>query len=282
MILLTGATGTIGSATAAALKAAGVPFRVAARSPVKAQTLGVPVVEFDWDRPDTFDRAFAGAERVFLLTPLSDRQPEYATAAVAAAKRAGVRHIVRVSVIGAEAEPGIILSRVHRAAERIIQQSGIAWTMLRPTFYAQNFVNYYGVDPHKNGPVYLPHGQGAASWVDGRDVGEIAARALTETGHEGMAYTLTGGQAVTTADAIGILGAALGRQYEYVDVPDDGAREALRTMGAPDWMVEGFAELHALVKHGYATGVSPAVGDLLRRPPRAFRQYAEDLAAGRA
>ena len=75
--------------------------------------------------------------------------------------------------------------------------------------------------------MYLPHGQGAASWVDGRDVGEAAARTLTETGHEGKAYTLTGGEAVATADAVAILGRALGRQYEYVDVPDDAAREAL-------------------------------------------------------
>ena len=106
MILLTGATGTVGSATAAALKAAGAPFRIGARSAAKAQTLGVPAVEFDWERPPDFDPAFAGADRVFLLTPVSDRQPDYARAAVAAAKRAGVRHIVKLSVIGADAEPG--------------------------------------------------------------------------------------------------------------------------------------------------------------------------------
>ncbi|MGH7517039.1 MAG: SDR family oxidoreductase [Gemmatimonadales bacterium] len=281
MILLSGATGTVGSATAAALQAAGARFRVGSRSPVKAQSLGVLVVEFDWDRPATFEPAFTGADKIFLLTPVSDRQLEYGTTAVAAARRAGVRHIVKLSVIGADAEPGIAIARLHRSAERAIEQSDIAWTMLRPTFFAQNFVNHYGVDPFKNGPVYLPHGQGAASWVDARDVGEVAARTLTETGHEGKAYTLTGGEAVTTADAIATLGEALGRHYEYVDVADDAAREALRATGAPEWMVEGFAELHALVKHGHAAGVTPAVGQLLGRPPRTFRQYAEDLAAGR-
>ena len=282
MILLTGATGTVGSAVVAALQAAGVPFRVAARTPVKAQTLGVPVVEFDWDRPETFEPAFTGAERLFLLTPVSDRQPEYGTGAAAAAKRVGVRHIVRLSVIGADAQPGLRLAQLHRAAEQAIEASGIAWTMLRPTSFAQNFVNYYGVDPHKNCPVYLPHGQGGASWVDARDVGDVAARALTETGHEGKAYTLTGGEAVSTAEAIAILSEALGRHYEYVDVPDGAAREAMRTHGAPEWMVEALAELNGAIKHGHANGVTPTVRELLGRPPRTFRQYAADLATGRA
>ncbi|HEX2450973.1 MAG TPA: SDR family oxidoreductase [Gemmatimonadales bacterium] len=282
MIVLTGATGTVGRWTVAALQAAGVPFRVAARTPLKAQALGMPVVEFDWDRPATFEPAFAGAETLFLLTPVAERQAEYGTGAAAAAKRVGVRHIVRLSVIGAEAEPGIALGRLHRAAERAIEASGIAWTMLRPTSFAQNFVNYYGLDPYKNCAVYLPHGQGGASWVDARDVGEVAARVLTETGHEGKAYTLTGGEAVSTADAIAILGEALGREYEYVDVPEDAAREAMRTHGAPPWMVDGLAELHALIKHGRFNGVVPTLQQLLGKPPRSFRTYAEDLAAGRA
>ncbi len=282
MILVIGATGTVGRTVVAALQAAGEEFRVGSRNPVKAQALGAPVVEFDWDRPPTFQTAFAGAEKVFLLAPVSDREPEYGLAAVAAAKRAGVRHIVKLSVIGADAEPGIMLGRLHRASERAIEASGIAWTMLRPTSFAQNFVNHYGVDPHKNGPVYLPHGDGGSSWIDVRDVGEVAARVLSETGHEGKAYTLTGGKAVTTAHAVEILGEALGRQYDYVDVPDAAAREAMRSHGAPEWMVEALAELNALIRHGHANDVSATVGELLGRPPRTFRQYAEDLAAGRA
>jgi uncharacterized protein YbjT (DUF2867 family) len=282
MILVTGATGTVGRTVVAALQAAGAPFRVGTRSPVKAQALGAPVVELDWDRKETLEPAFAGADRVFLLAPVTDREPEYGAAAVAAARQAGTRHIVKLSVIGADAEPGLFLARLHRASERAIEASGLAWTMLRPTSFAQNFVNHYGVDPHKNGPVYLPHGQGGASWVDARDVGDVAARVLTETGHEGKAYTLTGGEPVATADAIAILGRALGRQYEYVDVPDDAASEAMRTHGAPEWLVGALAELNAAIRHGHFSAVSLAVRDLLGRSPRTFSQYAEDLAAGRA
>src|SRR4029453_17193589 len=112
MIVITGATGTVGSAVVAALRAAGAPFRVAARRPVKAKALGAPVVEFDWDRPGTFDLAFAGAEKLFLLAPVTDPEPEDGPVAAAAAKRAGVRHIVKLSVIGADAEPGLLLARL--------------------------------------------------------------------------------------------------------------------------------------------------------------------------
>jgi uncharacterized protein YbjT (DUF2867 family) len=282
MILVTGATGTVGTATVAALQAAGAPFRVGSRNPLKAQTLGASVVELDWDRPATLEPAFAGVEKLFLLTPVSDREPEYGRAAVAAASRAGVRHILKLSVIGADLEPGMRIGRLHREAERAIEGSGIGWTMLRPNSYAQNFVNYYGVNPHKSGAVYLPHGRGGSSWVDARDVGEVAARVLTEPGHEGKAYTLTGGETVATADAIAILAEALGRTFEYVDVPDEAAREAMSTHGAPQWMVEALGELNSLIREGHFNGVSPAVRDVLGRPPRSFRQYAEDLAAGRA
>ena len=282
MILVTGATGTVGRGVVAALKATGAPFRVGSRSEAKARTLGVPVVEFDWDRPATVGPAFAGAERLFLLAPVSNRLAEYGATAAAAAKQAGVRRVVWLSAIGAEAERPLMLPGFHREAERAIERTGISWTFLRANSFMQNFVNYYGVDPFKNCPVYLPHGQGGASWIDTRDVGEVAARALTETGHDQKAYTLTGGEAVSTADAIAILGEALGREYQYRDVPEAAAGEAMRSHGAPEWLIDALAQLNSDIKHGRARAVTPAVREVIGRPPRTFRQYAEDLAAGRA
>ena len=131
-------------------------------------------------------------------------------------------------VSGLNLNRGILTRTPHAArhlaeAERAIERTGISWTFLRANSFMQNFVNYYGVDPFKNSPVYLPHGQGGASWIDARDVGEVAARVLTETGHDQKAYTLTGGEAVSTADAIAILGEALGREYQYLDVPEAAA-----------------------------------------------------------
>jgi uncharacterized protein YbjT (DUF2867 family) len=280
MILVTGATGTIGSATLKGLKAKGARFKVAARSPDKLKGQGVEAVSFDWDKPETYGPALQGVEKVFLLTPISDKQVQYAQMLVDAAKNAGVKHMVKLSVMGVEAEPGISFGRLHRGAEKAIQGSGLAWTMLRPTFFMDNFVNYYGVDPKKDSTVYLPHGQGKAVWVDGRDVGEVAAAVLAGTGHEGKAYDLTGPEALGAAEALAILGEALGHKYTYVDVPEEAARKAMQDMQMPDWIVQGFLELHMIIRSGWSATPAQGVKEVLGRPPRSFKEYAKDLAAG--
>lgn len=278
MILLTGATGTIGKATLAALQATGRQIRVAAHSPHKVAAPGAEVVAFDWDNADDYLPAMQGAEKVFLLTPNSERQVGYVLQAVAAARRAGVKHIVRLSVLGADADPGIALGRQHFAAERELKASGIAWTMLRPTFFMQNFVNYYGVNPQADSQVYLPHGNGKAAWVDARDVGEAAAKALSADGYEGKIFELTGPQALTTAEVLATLGEALGHKYAYADVPEDAARKAMEDMKMPLWLVDGFMELHALVRHGYAAGLANGIQQMLGREPRSVRDWAQSLA----
>ena len=279
-MILTGATGTIGSSTIKALKAKGARFKVGTRSPDKLKGQGVETVLLDWDKPETLGPALQGVEKVFLLTPVSDKQVEYAKALVAAAKKAGVKHIVKLSVAGVDAEPGISLGRLHRAGEKAVKDSGIAWTMLRPTFFMENFFNFYGADPKKDSTLYLPHGQGKAVWVDGRDVGEVAAAVLTSPGHEGKAYDLTGPEALSSAEVVAILGQAMGRKYTYVDVPEEAARKAMMDMQMPGWMVDGFMELHALIRNGWVATPATGVKDVLGRPPRALKEYAKDFAAG--
>lgn len=279
MILVTGATGSVGAATVKALQSTGAAFKVAVRSPDKAKALGAEGVAFDWDKPETFLPAFQGVKKLFLLTPVTQFQVGHTLDVVAAAKRAGVQHIVKLSVIGADSEPGIALGRQHFAAEKELKASGIAWTFLRPTFFMQNFVNYYGVNPKQDGPVYLAHGTSKASWVDVRDVGEVAAKVLATPGHEGKAYDLTGGEALSSAEALAILGEALGRKYNYVEVPPEAVRKSMEDSKAPLWMVDGFGELDFLIRAGYASAVAPGVKQVLGREPRTFRQYAQDSAA---
>ncbi len=280
MIFVTGGTGTIGSSTVKALKAKGARFKVGTRSPDKAKALGADAVAFDWEKPETFGPALQGVEKIFVLTPVSHKQVEYAQTLVDAAKKAGVKHIVKLSVIGADSEPGIALGRLHRGSEKAIKDSGIAWTMLRPTYFMENFVNYYGLDPKKDGTIYLAHGTGKACWIDGRDVGEVAAAVLTGKGHEGKAYDLTGPEALGDAEVVALLGEALGRKYTYVAVPEEAARKAMADMGAPQWMIDGFAELDGLIRNGWAATPAHGVKEVLGRPGRTFKEYAKDLAAG--
>jgi uncharacterized protein YbjT (DUF2867 family) len=277
MILLTGATGTIGRATMTALRAANAAFKVAARNPAELHALGVPSVAFDWDQLGSYLPALQGVDRLFLLTPNSERQVGYILQAVAAAKRAGVRHIVRVSVMGADAEPGIILGRQHFAAEREIRASAIAWTTLRPTFFMDNFIRYYGVDPHKDSQVYLPNGDGKAAWVDPADVGDVAARVLCTDGYAGSVIDLTGPELLSSAEALSVLGSVLGHHYAYVDVPEQAAREAMEKNAMPAWLVDAFLELNALIRLGHAATLTRGVQQVLGRPPRSMREWATRL-----
>jgi uncharacterized protein YbjT (DUF2867 family) len=281
MILVTGGTGTIGRATVAALQAAGQRFKVAARSPREVKQRGVEAVTLDWSELDTYLPAMQGVHKLFLLTPNSERQVGYVVQAIAAARRAGVKHIVRLSVMGADSDPGVILGRLHNAAERELKLSGIAWTMLRPTFFMQNFINYYGVHPNKDGEIHLPHGGGKAAWVDARDVGEVAAKVLSSEGYEGKAFDLTGREALSTEEVLAILSEVFGHKYKYVDVPEDEAGKAMEAMKMPLWLVDAFMELHALVKNGHAATIADGVQSILDREPRSVRDWAKSLAEKR-
>lgn len=281
MILVTGATGTIGSSTVKALKARGAKFKVAVRSPDKAKELGVETVLFDWDKPETFGPALQGVEKVFLLTPISDKQDQHAKALVDAAKKAGVKHMVKLSVMGVDAEPGIFFGRLHKAAEQAIKDSGMAWTMVRPTFFTENFINYYGADPKKDSTVYLPHGDAKVVWVDGRDVGEVVAAVLTTPGHEGKVYDLTGPEALSDAEVLSVFSQAFGHKYNYVDVPEAAANKAMTDMGMPKWMVDGMMELHYIIKAGWSGTPANGVKEVLGRPARTVKEFATDFAAGK-
>ncbi|HEY9821177.1 MAG TPA: NmrA family NAD(P)-binding protein [Candidatus Sericytochromatia bacterium] len=141
-ILVMGATGNVGSQVVKQLADAGANVRAAVRSPRKAESLKsekVSLTEFDTDKPETVEAAFQGVDKVFLLTPLVPNMVELSANLVEAAKKAGVKHIIKSSGMGAEVEPGITLTRWHREAEKAIEASGIAFTFVRPNGFMQNY-----------------------------------------------------------------------------------------------------------------------------------------------
>jgi uncharacterized protein YbjT (DUF2867 family) len=280
-ILVTGATGTIGSEVVKALAAKpGVTVRVAVRSAAKAEKLlgaNVVPVDFDYEKPDTIAAAVKGADRVFLLTPFAQNQVELGKLLIDAAKAAGVKHIVKLSAVGADIEPGIQLGRWHRAIEKLIEASGIPYTFLRPANFMDNFIHYY--PPAADGNIYLPLGAGACSYIDSRDIAAVAAAVLTGDGHDGKAYVLTGPAALTTAEAASAIGAASGRDIHFVDVPEAAASKAMLDLQMPGWMVEAMMELHGIVKAGYASATTTLVQELTGHAPRTFADFARDRAA---
>jgi len=193
------------------------------------------------------------------------------------AKRAGVKRIVKLSVIGAAAE-GFIFARWHRAVEKYIEASGLAWTFLRPNGFMQNVVNYMGETIRSQSAIYSPAGNAAASHIDARDIGAVGARVLTEKGHDGKAYELTGPAALTDGQIAEILSRVLGRTIRYVPISPEQYKQAAVAAGTPEGYADALVDLYRYYAEGKAAVVTPAVRELTGRDPTPFEQFARDHA----
>ena len=195
-------------------------------------------------------------------------------------KNAGnINHIVKLSVMGADAEPGITGGRLHRQAEEMIENSGISFTFLRPNFFMQNFVNFLSKMIIEQGSFYLPAGDGKVSFVDIRDIAAVAVQALTNNNsHSGKAYTITGPEAISYEDAARILSEQVNKKISYVNVSEEQTREGMKSMGMDEWFVDSMMELYEITRMGYASQVSSAVEEVTGRKPISFSQFARDYA----
>jgi uncharacterized protein YbjT (DUF2867 family) len=277
MILVTGATGTSGSAIVRQLSAGGVSFRAMVRNPARAEALRLPgaeVVAGDFDRPQTLDSALRGIERALLLTPPDQRQAEQQAAFVEAAKRAGVRHIVKFSAAGADPDSPALFLRSHGQADRMIESSGLGWTFLRPPFFMQNLLGL--ADMVKAGTLYQPAGDSRAGFVDVRDIAAVAARALTGQGHEGKVYPITGPRPISHHDIAAAMTSVLGRTVKYVDVPPDAAGRAMTGAGMPQWQADAILELYALMREGKFDYATDTVKEVSGRDPIPIEQFVRD------
>ena len=275
-VLVTGATGTIGRDVAKRLSEKGVSVRAGVRDQAKARKqfgANIALAPFDFENEKTFFGAFEGVEKVFLLPPLLPNQLEVMNAFVDAAKRAGVRHIVKLSAIGVDDETRPTAIEAHAANEQHIRESGMAFTFLRPNSFMQNFFTYF---PPRNGAIYLPWGNGTASFVDGRDIASVAAEVLTSDGHEGKIYTLTGPAALGIAEVARILAEVTGREFKYVDVPEAAARDGMLQAGVPQWQVDLVMELNAVNKQNQWRAVTSDIEKVTGNPPTDFAQFARD------
>ena len=186
MICVTGASGTLGSEVIRQLEARAVPFRAACfsrRSAEIARARRIEAVAIDYNYPETLLDAFRGCDTLFLLGPNALNQTELELNAVDAASAAGVRHIVKQSVLGA-GEEAYSLANVHRPVEKAIERSGMAWTFLRSNSFMQNAVTYMAPTIRAESAFYSACGQARISHVDVRDVAAVAVAALTAAGHE--------------------------------------------------------------------------------------------------
>ena len=291
-ILVTGATGTVGSevvkqlVSAKAQRKEDIIVKAAARSANDDtfRDLGVQVVQLDYNKPDSLSAALRGVDKLFVLTPFQSNMVDLTSNLVNEAKNVGVKYIVKQSVLGADAEPAITPSRLHRQAEKVIEESGIPFTFLRPNFFMQNFVTFYSHFIKTQGAFYVPAGDAKASFVDVRDIAAVAVRSLSgsskngESNHTRKAYDITGSEALSYGQAAEVLSKEIGKQVNYVNISDEDARKGMKDMGVDDWTINSMIELFGITRAGYLSEISPAVERVTGNKPTAFSQFARDYA----
>ncbi len=280
-ILVTGSTGNVGRQVISQLSTkSGIAVRAAVHTAGRAEKTtgqGGTSVLFDWDDPTTFGPAVAGVDELFLLSPMTPHLAQQLRGLLDAARAAGVRHVVRASALGADPKSPILLGRWHGEGDAAVRAAGIPYTIIRPGNFAQNFINVYPPDAHGN--IYLPWGDGKVTFVDTSDVASVIVLALTEPGHEGKEYEVTGPEAVSAAQAASVIGQVSGRKVQYVDVPEAAAQDAMKAMGMADLMVQAIMELHGASKAGYLSVVTETVRQLTGRAPKSFTDFAREHAA---
>ena len=278
-ILVTGATGNTGRPLVEALIRTGAPVRAMVRDQASRAKLpdGVQVALADFEDPASLAAALDGAGRAYLVTPSSEQAEAQQKRFADLAAAAGVRHLVVLSQLAAAEDSPVRFLRYHAVVERHVRDLGIGYTFLRPNLFFQGLLAL-AKPIAAEGRFFAPIGDAPVSAVDVRDIADVAAAALTQAGHEGATYTLTGPAAVTHAEMATALGAALGREITFTDVPPEAFAESLHGV-LPPWQVEGLLEDYAHYRRGEAAAVSPAVMEVTGRAPRDVAQFARDYAA---
>ena len=278
-VVVTGALGNVGSTVVAELLARGALVRAADIDPDALQRRFGETVEaarLDFADPGTFGPVLAGAGRVFLIRPPAiSRVGPTLNRFLDAAAAAAVEQVVFSSVAGAESNRIV----PHHRVEQHLFKSGLGWTILRPGFFAQNIGGPYRRDIVEADRIYIPAGSGRVAFIDARDIGAVAALALTEDGHRSQAYHLTGPQAVTIDDVAALMTEILGRPIRYEPASVVGYLRHLLQQGlvVPQAVVQTI--LHVGLRGGDAEPVTDMVERLLGRPATTLRQYVIDHAA---
>ncbi len=282
-IVVTGATGNTGQLVADELKKRRVPFVAMARSEKNRRKLaerGIESVPGDFDDTASMVKALQGAEKAYLVCTPDHHMGPRETAFIRAAEKAGVRHIVKCSAYwaGLDAPSGNL--RSHGRIERALTDSGMEYTILRPHGFMQTFTLFSWDTIQKAGVLTFPGGDGAMPLVDVRDVAAVAVKALTEKGHAGKAYDLTGPEMLDFHQVAGILTRVLGRPIKYIPGNETAFMGVLLLMGVTPTPREHVMTIARLQRQHNMGKVESSLKDLGIRSTT-YEQFAEDLLAGR-
>lgn len=275
MILITGATGKTGSATAKSLGEKGETFRALIRNEEKKEgleSLGGEVVIGSIENTEVVNQSMQGVKTVLVLLPNSESQLALEKQLVDSAKQAGVERIVKMSSIEATPDATSPIPKLHLESEEYIKQSGLAWTMIKPNFYMQNLLASAGTIKEQ-GKIFLPMGDGKTGMIDTTDVGKVLAKVLSEDGHESMNHEITGPEILSFYEVAEIFSHVLGKQVDYVDVPMDAYKETLGQFLTNQWHLDAVIDLFKGIAEGGIEDKTDTFNELMGETPKSLSQF---------
>ena len=286
MILVIGGRSKIGAALIAGLLGRGERVRALTRAGESADGLptGAQAVTGELADEGSLVAAMAGADRVFLLSSPHPDAVRWHRNAIDAARRAHINLVVRSSILGANLTSPAEFISAHTASDEYLEKSGLDYVIVRPNLFLQNLPESTIPSIDAAGTFYVDAGQARISMTDTRDVAAVAAVALTEPGHAGAHYDVTGPEALSYADVAARLSKAMDRPISYVDVPDDAVRQALVGAGLSEWFAGALVGLYQDYRRsgadGYAAQVTSTVESLTGRPPRSLDDLLAEIGPG--
>jgi uncharacterized protein YbjT (DUF2867 family) len=274
MILITGASGNIGREVLKHTVATGRKVRAAYQDASKADAPpGVEVATVDFNQPETLRAALQGVDRMFLVGPPTSQLALLEQKAVEVVRHAGIKQLVKLSAMGGRAAT---FPRQHAESEDYIRSTGIPYTFLRANGFMQNLVNFNAGTINAQDAFYGSEGDGKVSHIDIRDIAAVGAKVLTEDGHISGTYTLTGPEALSSAQIAEKLSDLVGRKISFVNLPPEQLKQALLSAGIPDWSADALIDLQRLYREGGAATVTEEVERLLGRKPTSYSRFLSD------
>jgi uncharacterized protein YbjT (DUF2867 family) len=275
MILITGATGKSGSATARALSDLGQGYRALIRNPEKEEelkALGAEVVIGSIEDNQSLVKAMSDVEKVLILLPNSENQLALETQIVDVALQSGTKHIVKVSSIEATPDATSPIPKLHLEVENYIKASGLEWTMVKPNFYMQNLLGS-ATTIKEQAKIFLPMGEGKTGMIDTRDVGKVIAKVLSEEGHSSMNYEITGPEILSFYDVAETFSNALNKTVNYIDLPMPAYKEILSNFLTNQWHLDAVIDLFEGIREGGIEEKTDTYEALMGEPPKSLEEF---------
>lgn len=278
-VLVTGATGNIGSVVVQLLAETDVSVRAMTRNPESVdlgENQNVEVVKGDFMVPETLDSALQGVEKAFLLSPNVENMAEMQSNFVTAAERANLTHLVKLSAAGADPDTSWDIARWHGRIEKEIETSELDYTFVRPVSYMQNLLDDAATIRSQGVFARATPADAKINVVDTRDVARLVTHALRDDGHRGRVYKPTGPEPITFGAMAATLTEATGRQVEFEELTPAEAKQSILNDGNPEWLADAMVGLQVAFGNGIADLNTDHITQITGEPPRSFTEFAHD------